>query len=166
MAGQPIHVDLKAKGLREAIEVLHSLPGEIVSRRGGVALAALRKGARLLKGTVQANLQRATSNQPSYSTGLLEENVIAKRAKAPFEGNGERMTVGVKRKVYPDSGGVTTRKTLHLLEYGSEKQPAEPVLRPAVLSVGQRVIDVVAQDIVDGTQRAVARLARQKGLPR
>jgi hypothetical protein len=49
-------VELQLTGLNGVLETLRSLPPEMVSKRGGVALRALRKGANLIRNQAKANL--------------------------------------------------------------------------------------------------------------
>jgi HK97 gp10 family phage protein len=161
-------VEMKLSGIDGVIDTLHSLPPEVVSKRGGPALAALRKGARVILAAEKANLQAVTANQTSdedrESTGLLAANVIASRGKAPSDGKGERMLVRVRRKTYARGGSgkpVTTLQTAQLLEYGSSQQPAEPWIRPAFQSKAGEAIATIERETVAGIDRIVQRLARQ-----
>lgn len=159
-----MRTDVRISGVDGVLATLHALPAEIVSKRGGPVKLALAKGARLLRDQANANLRAAiVAGADTESTGLLEQNVIASRGKAPFDGKGERYLVRVKRKTYPDRAGkpVTTHKTASLLEYGSAHQPATPWLRPALLSKGAQVIDVVVVDLIRRLDAVVAKLAAQ-----
>lgn len=155
-------VEVKLQGVENTLRLLQSLPSEVVSKRGGPVKMALAKGARLLRDEARRNLQAAIAQGGDDSTGLLLANVIASRGKQPTGSKGERYLVRVRSKTYPDRKGekVTTRKTASLLEYGSEKQPATPWLRPAVLSKGAEVINVVTTDLNRRLDLVVKKLAR------
>lgn len=160
-------VELALHGLDGVLATLKSLPPEVVSNRGGPVKAALRKGALVLLKQARANLAAAIANTSDAgqreSTGLLLANVVATRGKAPSTGNGERYLVRVRRKSYARKGGkpVTTLKSAHLLEYGSEKQPAEPWLRPAFAAKAETAIRTVETELGKGIERVVKKLAAQ-----
>ncbi len=157
---------VKLTGIDGVISLLESLPAEIVSKNGGPVFRSLRAGARVIATEAALNVSRATGNFSSDedgSTGLLERSIVVKRGKPPTSGNGERAIVTTKLKTYTRKGKpVTTRKTGALLEYGSEKQPAEPWIRPA-MSKAPEAIQTATRELVDGLDRIVARLARKKG---
>lgn len=157
-------VEVNLQGVDGVLATLRSLPPEIVSKRGGPVKLALAKGARILRDHARQNLRAVIANGSDVlSTGLLEQNVVSTRGKAPAGGGGERYLVRVRRKTYPDRSGkpVTTHKTAHLLEYGSVHQPATPWLRPAVLAKGDQVISVVTADLVRRIELVVKKLAAQ-----
>lgn len=165
-----MRVDVEVKGLAGVLDTLKSLPPEIVSKRGGPVKTALRKGARVIWQQAKANLQVATSNASDdgkrYSTGLLLKNLVVTRGKKPTGTNGERYLVRVRRKSYPDRNGgvVTTLASANLLEYGSQKQPPEPWLRPAFQSKAEQAIKTTETELIKQIDKVVAKLAqRNKG---
>lgn len=163
--------EMRLRGLDGVLDTLHSLPAEVVSKRGGPVRSALRKGAVVIHKQELANLTRSLANAPHYSTGLLAKNVVVTRGKPPVDGKGERYLVRVRRKVYPGkvgrSGGgkaVTTLAAAQLLEYGSSKQPAEPWIRPAFTSRAAEAVRTVERELFAGIDRIVRRLAgRNRG---
>lgn len=166
-----MRVDVNLRGVEGVLKTLKSLPPEIVSKRGGPAKLALAKGARMLRDQVKANLAAAIAQGGNESTGLLAANIIASRGKPPFDGKGERYLVRVRRKAYPGRkpetrGGVATvRKSMALLEYGSSRQRATPVMRPAIIQKGQQVINVVTEDLLRRVDAVVKKLADSNGAP-
>lgn len=171
--------EVKVTGLDGVLNTLRSLPPELVSKRGGPVKQALAKGARLLLEEAKSNLKRAVAADGDESTGLLLQNVVATRGKTPFGSKGEKYLIRVRRKIYPDSDGKAidvkkldkaakkelrnTRKTAHLLEYGSKKQQATPWLRPAVRTKGPEVIQVVRDELLRRLDQAVKKLAKMNG---
>ena len=161
-----VKVEVKLSGVEDTLRLLQSLPPEIVSKRGGPARVALRKGAVVIQKQAKANLQAVTSNATASgkreSTGLLAKNIIVQRGKPPGGVKGELYRVRPKRKVtYPRVGkgkATTIIKAASLLEYGSSKQPAEPWLRPAVTSRGQVAIDTITRELNAGIDRIVKKL--------
>jgi HK97 gp10 family phage protein len=160
-----VAVTVKLTGVDGVLETLKALPAEVVSKRGGPVKTALRAGARVILREAALNLAHATENltqDDSESTGLLLKSLIASRGKPPPGVNGERYLVRVKRRTYERKGKkVTTQQTARFLEYGTSQQPAEPWLRPAVLSKGQQAIDTTTQELVKGIDRVVKKLAAQ-----
>jgi len=154
-------IEVNLQGVDGVLKTLQSLPAEVVSKRGGPVKLSLAKGARLLRDEVKKNLQRIVTGDDS--SGLLYKNIIASRGKEPIGTRGERYIVRVKRKTYPDRQGrpVTTLKTANILEYGSQKQMAQPFIRPAAESKAQETITVVTTDLVKRLDRVVKNLARK-----
>lgn len=160
-----LKIEFDIAGIDGLLASLQALPAELVSKRGGPVKLALAKGARLLRDEVQKNLRAsiARTADPDGTSKLLEQSIIASRGKEPTGGRGERYLVRVKRKTYPDRTGkpVTTLKTAHIKEYGSEKQAADPFLRPAFLAKRAEVVTVVTQDLLSRVDKITAKLARQ-----
>lgn len=160
-------VEMQLSGLDGVLDTLRSLPGEVVSKRGGPVRAALRKGALVIHRAELANLQAVTSNTTDTgvreSTGFLAKNVVVTRGKAPADGKGERYLVRVRRKAYPDRTGktVTTLAAAQLLEYGSSKQPAEPWIRPAFQSRASEAVATTQRELLASIERIVRKLAAQ-----
>ena len=161
-------VELQLSGVDGVLATLQSLPAEVVSKRGGPVRKALRKGAVVIHRAAKANLQRATSSQTASgeqeSTGLLIKNLVISRGKAPTTGKGERQLVRVRRKVYLGRRGskpTTTLKTAQILEYGSEKQPAEPWLRPAFHARAREAITTIERETIAEIDKVVKKLAAQ-----
>ncbi|QNH21262.1 hypothetical protein HEP73_02176 [Xanthomonas sp. GW] len=153
---------LEIKGIDGVLNLLRSLPPEVVSKRGGPVKSALAKGARFLRDKERENLQ-AVLEPGEESTGLLAENIIASRGKAPIGGKGERYLVRIKRKMYPGRKGeqVSTLKSAQIKEYGSVKQPARSFIRRTVVEHGGQTINVVVTDLVARLDRVVKKLALQ-----
>lgn len=157
---------MRLTGIDGALATLQSLPPEVVSKRGGPVKKALRRGAVVIQKAEKANLRAITSNATASgrneSTGLLLKNVVVTRGKAPNDGKGERYLVRVKKATYRRNGEiVTTHKTAQLSEYGSSQQPAEPWIRPAVISKGAEAIKTVERELVKEIDKVVAKLASQ-----
>jgi HK97 gp10 family phage protein len=152
---------MNLQGMDGVLKTLQSLPPEIVSKRGGPVKLALAKGARVIRDEVKKNLRSVIKTDES--TGFLYKNIIVSRGKQPFGGNGERYLVRVRRKTYPDREGkpVTTLKTANILEYGSEKQTAQPFIRPAAISKAQEAINTVTSDLLKRIDKVTKDLARK-----
>lgn len=153
---------MKLSGIDGVLKTLSSLPAEVVSKRGGPVKLALAKGARFLRDKERQNLQ-AVLDPEDESTGLLAENIIASRGKAPTSGKGERYLVRIKRKMYPGRQGaqVSTLKSAQIKEYGSVKQPAKSFIRRTVVEHGGEAINIVTTDLAKRVDKTVAKLAAQ-----
>lgn len=155
-------VEMSIRGATGIVNLLHSLPAEIVSKRGGPVKLSLAKGARFLRDEERVNL-RQVLEPGDESTGLLEENIIASRGKAPTGSNGERYLVRIKRKMYPGRKGeqVSTLKSAQLKEYGSIQQPARSFIRRTVQQSGGKAINIVVDDLATRVDRIAKKLAQQ-----
>ena len=163
-----MRAEFKLQGLDGVLHVLQQLPPEVVSKRGGPVRAALRKGAKVIHTQALANLQATLDAEGDegerYSTGLLLKNLVVTRGKEPAGAKGERYLVRVRRKSYQRKGAaVTTLKTAQIKEYGSVKQPPAPWLVPAFKARAREAIAVIERETWAAVQRAVKKLARQRG---
>jgi HK97 gp10 family phage protein len=163
-------IELQVRGMDNVLKTLQSMPPEVVSKRGGPVKSALRKAALVILAQERINLQAVISNATATgkkeSTGLLLQNLVATRGKAPTDGNGERYIVRFRRKTYPRTTKgkpVTTLQTAQLLEYGSSEQPAEPFIRPAFETKAEEAIHVAQTALVAGVERIAKRLLKQGG---
>jgi len=153
-------VDLQLTGMNDVLDMLKKLPAEVVSKNGGPVKSALRKGANVILKQAKANLQASIATDPeSESTGLLLQNMVVTRGKAPTNGKGERYLVRVRRKGY-GRAGVSTLKTANIKEYGSSKQPAAPFIRPAFQSKAKDAIRTTEVELVKAIDRVVKKLAK------
>jgi HK97 gp10 family phage protein len=155
---------VRLTGLDGVLQTLKSLPPEVVSKRGGPVKSALRKGALVILREAKLNLAHSTESLTGddTSTGLLQKSLIASRGKPPSGTNGERYLVRIKKRSYKRNGKtVTTQQTANFLEYGTEKQRAEPWLRPAFNAKAQQAISTVETELLKGIDRVVKKLASQ-----
>lgn len=155
---------VEIRGADEIQRLLKNLPAEVVSKRGGPVKLALAKGARFIRDREREAL-RAVLVDGDQSTGLLEENIIASRGKAPSGGNGERYLVRIKRKMYPGRKGqrVSTLKSAQIKEYGSSKQAAASFIRRTVRTHGGKAITIIVDDLKNRLDRVVKKLASSGG---
>lgn len=162
-------VEMNIKGIDGIVATLNSLPAEVVSKRGGPVKASLGKGARYLRDRLKENLRAAIAQGPTTrTTGGLEKHVIASRGKKPFFGKGERYLVRFKKRDYINADGVRTNPLMvaNLFEHGSSHQPANPVIRRTAQHEGEKVINIVVDDLkkrIDDTVKKLARLNKGRG---
>jgi HK97 gp10 family phage protein len=154
---------MKLSGLDGVLELLQKLPAEVVSKKGGGPVArSLRKGAKVIHTAAKSNLEHAIAKGGDDSTGLLLQNLVVTRGKAPTGGNGERYLVRVRRKSYQRKGeSVSTLKTAQIMEYGSEKQQATPWLRPAFQAQAQNAINTTVAELNKDLDRIVKKLSKR-----
>ena len=146
------------------LEVLKSLPPEIVSKRGGPVKLALKRGAFILRDEARRTMALAIARNGSDSTGTTVASIVGTRGKVA---SGEKYVVRVKRKTFVNAKGrkVSTLLTANLLEYGSKGQEATPWLRPAAENKRAEIIEAVPADLVRRLNLIVRRLARQNRVP-
>ena len=161
----------KVIGLEGVMRSLQQLPAEIVSKRGGPVRSALQKAAKLIVAEEQSHLQRiidAPNIDPNIaeSTGLLKKNIVAKRGRLAGGEKGELYSVNIRRKSYPSTKGkaVSTPQVARLLEYGTEKRPPMPFIRPAFEAVKGRVIPLFVSELQKKLAGIVKKVARQNGV--
>lgn len=157
--------DFKLTGMDDVLRLLRELPAEVSAKRGGPVKRALGKGARVIATEVGLNLARSIGGldtDEDHSTGLLLSALVVTRGKAPIEGKGERYLVRFKRKTYARNGKpVTTLASAQIKEYGSEKQQAEPFIRPAVTSKGREAIDVATKSLAADLEKLAAKYLKK-----
>jgi HK97 gp10 family phage protein len=168
-----VKTELKLEGLEGVIDTLKSLPQELVSKRGGVVAKALRKAAIVIRDQEKANLQAHITANAGKSwhgvvgwnkpVGLLLQSIVVSRGKAPFEGNGERYLVRVRRRIYSRETieRVNTVQIAQLTEYGREGEPPYPFIRPAVAAKGAEAMRVFERELRASIDAIVARLERK-----
>ena len=121
---------------------------ELGSRAAGRVLrsALTRAGTVLVKAARDRAPQKGAPDDP-YATGQLRR-AISKRLRRARPGRQE-LLVGVQK---PRS------RIVHLLEFGSAHQAAEPFLRPALDEAGPEAVEVMRQAMVAGIEREVEKL--------
>lgn len=163
-------VEVDIKGVQGVLEALQKLPPELVSRRGGVALKALRKGARLIRDEAAGNFRMRTM-QPgktgmNYPTGFTAKHIVVRRRNLNRI-KGERVVVTVRSVPHPNGHKFRNGRTIRsndiafIMEHGSENQPAEPWLRPAFAARAEEAIRKVESELVSLTDKIVKKLAAQ-----
>lgn len=152
---------LKITGLDNVLSTLQKLPQEVAStKRGGPVALSLRKGAKVFVEEARKNLERV--KEPN-TTGLLSKAIVVRRAKS-MKTNGERMSVRISKKKYPNRSerkkkGMpdTTLKAGQILEYGSSRQRARPWLRPTFAAKKEDALNTVVEDL----KKRVDKLAKK-----
>jgi HK97 gp10 family phage protein len=145
----------------DVVGMLQKLPPEIVSKRGGPVLRALRKGAKVIE---RAEKQHLESQLEDESTGLLMKNIVVSRGEAPSGGKGERVLVRIRRKAYPDRNGhtVTTLQSAQLKEYGSSKQAPQSFIRRAFTEKAAEAITTTEKALLADIDRISKKLLKAK----
>lgn len=164
-------MDVKLTGLDGVLDTLRSLPPEIVSKRGGPVLAALRKGARVLQKQAKDNFRVAVllpgESGITDTTGFTEKQITTKRRRMPGGQKGERVVVTVNPKPHPTSKGkyrgrqIRANDIAFIMEAGTSEQPATPWLRPAFAAKREDALRTVETDLVSRVDRIIKKLSRQ-----
>jgi len=154
-------------GLDDVLAKLKALPPEIVSKRGGPVLQALRKGAKVVQNEWKANIRNVVTNPAAAgyaSTKTLEKSVVVVRSKNPQgKGANEAVTVLItrgKKGVYPDRDGLKAIATGRYLEFGTEHQKAEPWATPGYMSSREKALSTVVDELGKGIEKAIAKVSK------
>lgn len=156
-------VETKLTGVDNVLDMLRRLPPEVVSKSGGPALRALRKGGKVIQRAEIQNLDaQMVHDDDREATGLLRKNIVVSRGKAPTGGKGERVLVRVRRKTYPGRSGkpVTTLQTANLKEYGSSQQEPRSFIRRAFNEKAPEAISTVERELVKDIDRIAKKLLK------
>lgn len=160
--------DIAVSGLDGVLEMLKSMPSEVVSKRGGPVKAALRKAAVIIQKEAQSNIRKIVlepnkDGKPTKSTGSLEKAVTVGRGKYLGGVQGERYLVWlpkIKRKYVGNKDNVRKRragKTYlvespqfygRFLEYGTSKMTAKKWLLPALTAKGDMAVAVARDSLL------------------
>lgn len=128
------------KGLRPALQLIRDLPDGIGAKGGGPVRRGLMKAALLWKKQVEQNAAGLGPGEKNKRTGSirLKDSIIRQRdPDARRDGFAERVFVGYRASAFWGA----------FVELGTEKQSAQPFIRPALDQVGDRVIDVFAKSV-------------------
>lgn len=160
-------MEVKLTGLSGVLDTLKSLPPELVSKRGGPVLAALRKGAKLFRDQAKTNFRSAVAlpgkTGITDTTGFTEKQIISKRARMPSGMKGERVVVTVRPKPHPN-GHKYRKRTIRandiafIMESGSDNQGATPWLRPAFDAKSDAALRTIERELVQRVEKIVKRL--------
>lgn len=164
---------MNLEGLDGVVETLMSLPPELVSKRGGIVLKALRKGARIIQKHARSNLENNTRSPgktgENWGTGFTAKKIITKRGRTPAGIKGEKVVITVRQEVHPSANRMRGKQIqandiAFMMEYGTAKQEAEPWIRPAFNSQKEWATEVVGYELVSQLNKVVAKLAiKNKG---
>ncbi len=161
---------VKIEGLDGVLARMAALPPALVSKRGGVVRAALRKGAMVI-------VKDARRRAP-VSTGALKKNIASAIDPVPKKsGANEGVRVGVRggakkyantkynaRKGRAGKSYKTGGSTYYwrFLEFGTKFIKPQPFLRPAFESQKRRALDVITKELHFGIEKAVAKMEGKK----
>lgn len=159
-------------GLTQAVAALRALPAELGSHNGGPLRRALFRGAVLIRDEAIARVPRATGNlanqifiyrdrNPRASTGAAERFIIGVRS-----GKGSRVFKVRTRGRF--AGRSQYRRTSdayywRFVEFGTEKMPARPFLRPAFENKKRDVVDEFDIQLKRGVASAARKARKASG---
>lgn len=168
-----MRAEFKLQGLDGVLHVLQQLPPEVAAKRGGPVLAALRKGAKVIRDQARINLDASIAapgkTGVTVATGFTGRHVVSQRRPWREQGRGERVVVTVRDKNHPAGGRyksgrrIRTADLARYFEYGSVTQAPLPWLVPAFKARAREAIAVIERETWAAVQRAVKKLARQRG---
>lgn len=140
------------KGMREALETLRKLPDHISPKGGGPIRRSLWRASKPWVDQAKSNaagLGPGNHQRGNVSiVGRLKDNIVRSRDPDP-ESNGfdERVIVTYAGRIYWGA----------FVEAGTEKQSAQPFLRPVIDQVGDEPIELFARTFRREVQSAVER---------
>jgi len=157
------------RGLDGLLDALKALPPAVASKNGGPARVALARGAKVIRDDARARAPK--------DTGAMAANIVMKRDAQPQRsGVNERYTVGVRGgslSTYSNTKrnrrkGVVGKKyekqsaTFYwrFVEFGTNRQPAKPFLRPAFESQKEQALNVITSTLTKGIESAARKVAR------
>ncbi len=161
----------KLEGLKETVAALKALPAQFASKNGGPIRKAMVAAAKPMRDAVIAKVP--------IDTGNLRANIYIYRDRNPQSiGATERFIIGVRGK---KAKYARTRLNVRLgrvgknyrlagdafywrfVEFGTEKQSAQPFLRPAFEEGKVRFVGDFAEQMRKGVEAAVQRAKRAAG---
>ena len=165
MANDPVML----RGLAGLLDALKALPPAVASKNGGPARVALARGAKVIR-------DEARTRAPK-DTGAMAANIVMKRDTQPQRsGVNERYTVGVRggsQSTFSNTKrnrrkGVVGQKyekqssTFYwrFIEFGTERQPAQPFLRPAFETQKENALAVITDTLAKGIHNAARKIER------
>lgn len=159
---------VRIEGLAGVLDALKRLPAEIVSKSGGPVKNALKVGAEVLRAEAALNVRKII-DEPNKSggdesTGLLLLSIQSKRSKPSMGQKGEAFVVSIKRNQrYPPKFGkkLSAVQIGRQLEFGTEKRPPMPWLRPAFDAKKEAAIAAFTVNIKERIAAVIAKLDRE-----
>ncbi|EIC82082.1 HK97-gp10 family putative phage morphogenesis protein [Serratia sp. M24T3] len=158
-----------ADGIEFSLIGLDSLLGKLdtisddLRRKGG--RAALRKAANVIAEKAKANAMRV--DDPHTGRSIADNIAIRWNGKVfKTTGNlGFRIGVlhGAVLKNHPDKAKNAPTPHWRLLEFGTEKMKAQPIMRPAIASGAAEAVNTFVLEYEKAIDRAIAR-AQKKGI--
>lgn len=147
----------RIEGLDDALRTIQRLPDFVAPQGGGPINKALFRAAGIWRDQVQANAsglgpgnhQRGSGSSAMSVVGRLKDNIIRRRDPEPErDGHYARVSVGYRARIYWGA----------FVENGTEKQSAQPFLRPALDQAGNRPTEIFATALRRDIDRIVKRL--------
>lgn len=122
------------RGAKELEALLKRLPPKVAKR---VVNNGLRAGARVIRDEAKARVPKLT--------GQLEKGIVVATVKGEVK-------VGFKPPV---------SRRAHFTEYGTETQPAQPFMRPAIDTKGPEAIRKIGEVMGKGVEKEAGKIGRR-----
>lgn len=153
-------VEYTLTGVDELMGKLESISDDM-KRKGG--RAALRKAANVIANRAKANAQRLDDPETGRS---IADNIAVRWNGREFKRNGNlafRIGVlhGAVLKNHPDKAKNAPTPHWRLLEFGTEKMRAQPIMRPAADSGAYEASNTFVVEYGKAIDRAIARAAKK-----
>jgi HK97 gp10 family phage protein len=135
--------EIQVKGLTELVARLKALPTELASKNGGPLAKALYRAAVVI--------QNEARMRAPVRTGNLKRNIVVRRDRNPVkDGATEEYHVTVRKlkkgrsKAHPDD---STPFYWRFVEFGTQKMPAAPFMRPAFEAKKEEAVRVFEEQL-------------------
>lgn len=158
--------EFKIEGLDQVLATMAALPDSITKN---VAAFAMRKGANVIA-------KEARSRAP-VRTGHLQSRIAVRKRKKRGPGVGVAYSVGILGGASAKYANTRSNRRKGLvgktyqkqdtafywrfLEFGTEKMPARPFLRPAFEAAGEAAITAITEGFRTGLARAVTKAMKK-----
>jgi len=155
-------VDFSLIGVDELIGKLYEISDDL-RRKGG--RAALRKAGNIIVNKAKANAERVDDEHTGRS---IRDNIALRWNGRLFRQSGDiAFRIGVLHGAvlvdHPDLSENAPTPHWRLLEFGTEKMAARPIMRPAMNSSVNEVVNTFTTEYDKAIDRAIRR-ARKRGV--
>lgn len=166
--------EFKIEGLDDVIATMLALPDSITKN---VAPFAMRKGAAVIAKEAKARAPVLRGSTDTRTAGLLRDRIAVRKRKKKPAGVGVAYSVGVlggaslkqkstrkARKAGTVGADVDLKSRpayWRFIEFGTEKSPAKPFMRPAFEAKSQEAINAITDGFRTGLARAVTKAMKK-----
>lgn len=135
--------EFQVQGLEGVLKAMRAL-GPKLAKKG--ALAALRKGARIVVKDARAGAQALWNDSPETKSNIPKAITSRADNKGGKRNGGAMVKVGIAGGARPKPGTDDTGHWRHL-EMGTSTMPAKPVMRVALARKVPQVTDAIATEL-------------------
>lgn len=144
----------RVKGLRKALETMERLPDHVAPKGGGPVMRALFRASLEWKKQMESNAAQLGPGKKNSRTGSvrLKDSIVRIRDREP-----EREGYVARVFVTPD---IRKAWWAPFVELGTNKQGAQPFMRPVLDQAGQKPVRIFADTLSRSIEGIVAELSK------